>query len=93
MRERLALAVHRYEAGDLTSELNVIASWVQDVREVFDLMPTEGEEAAANIAERMAAVPEAYRQCRADSARRGPQRPCPGPVPGRGGRQAVRRLG
>ena len=29
MQERLALAVERYDAGDTTSELNVIASWVQ----------------------------------------------------------------
>ena len=62
MAERLALAVERYDAGDTTSELNVIASWVQDVRELFDLMPAEGEEAAANVAKRMAAVPQAYRQ-------------------------------
>ncbi|MGD0065412.1 MAG: DUF885 domain-containing protein [Streptosporangiaceae bacterium] len=62
MRERLALAVECYDAGDTTSELNVIASWVQNVRELFDLMPAEGEEAAANVATRMAAVPEAYRQ-------------------------------
>ena len=46
MRERLALAVERYDAGDTTSELNTITSWVQGVREVFDLMPTDGEEAA-----------------------------------------------
>ncbi len=62
MAERLALAVECYDAGDTTSELNTINSWVQKVREVFDLMPTEGEEAAANIAKRMAAVPRAYRQ-------------------------------
>jgi uncharacterized protein (DUF885 family) len=62
MAERLALAVERYDAGDTTSELNVIASWVHDVRELFDLMPAEGEEAAATVARRMAAVPEAYRQ-------------------------------
>ena len=42
MRERLALAVECYDAGDTTSELNTISSWVQRVREVFDLMPTEG---------------------------------------------------
>jgi hypothetical protein len=35
MRERLALAVERYEAGDTTSDLNVIDSWVQHVRELF----------------------------------------------------------
>jgi uncharacterized protein (DUF885 family) len=62
MRERLALAAERYDAGDTTSELDTIASWVQRVRKVFDLMPTDGEEAAANIAKRMAAVPRAYRQ-------------------------------
>src|ERR1022692_3914726 len=74
MRERLALAVVCYDAGDTTSELNTITSWVQRVREVFDLMPTEGEEAAANIAKRMAAVPRAYRQLSAtllDAARHG----------------------
>jgi len=74
MRERLALAVECYDAGDTTSELNTITSWVQMVREVFDLMPTEGEEAAANIARRMAAVPRAYRQLSAtllDAARNG----------------------
>ena len=32
------------------------------VREVFDLMPAEGEEAAAAVATRMTAVPEAHRQ-------------------------------
>ena len=62
MQERLALAVERYDAGDTTSDLNVIDSWVQYVRELFDLMPAEGEEAAATVAKRMAAVPEAYRQ-------------------------------
>jgi uncharacterized protein (DUF885 family) len=62
MQERLAVAVERYDAGDTTSELNVIDSWVQYVRELFDLMPTEGEEGAVNVARRMAAVPEAYRQ-------------------------------
>src|SRR3984957_7044786 len=74
MRERLALAGERDQAGDTTSELNTITSWVQMVREVFDLMPTDGEEAAANIARRMAAVPSAYRQLSAtllDAARDG----------------------
>jgi uncharacterized protein (DUF885 family) len=74
MRERLAVAVERYDAGDTTSELNTINSWVQEVRKVFDLMPTDGEEAAASIARRMAAVPRAYRQLSAtllDAARDG----------------------
>jgi uncharacterized protein (DUF885 family) len=74
MRERLALAVECYDAGDTTSELSTIGSWVQRVREVFDLMPADGEEAAASIARRMAAVPRAYRQLSAtllDAARNG----------------------
>jgi uncharacterized protein (DUF885 family) len=62
MRERLGLAVERYDAGDTTSQLNVIASWVQYVRQVFDLMPADGEQAAVNVAKRMAAVPAAYSQ-------------------------------
>jgi uncharacterized protein (DUF885 family) len=60
MLERLGLALERYDAGETTRELNVIASWVQVVREIFDLMPVEGAEAQQNIAARMAAVPRAY---------------------------------
>jgi uncharacterized protein (DUF885 family) len=74
MRERLAVAMERYDAGDTTSELNVAAGWVQDVRELFDVMPTDGEEAAGHIAKRMAVVPDAYRQLSAtllDAARKG----------------------
>ena len=62
MQERLGLAMERYDAGDTTSQLNVMASSVQDVREVFDLMPTDGEQAAVNVSKRMAAVPAAYSQ-------------------------------
>jgi uncharacterized protein (DUF885 family) len=72
MLERLGLAVELYDAGETTRELNVIASWIQGVRQVFDLMPTEGEEAQRNIAARMAAVPAAYanlRQTYAEAAR------------------------
>jgi uncharacterized protein (DUF885 family) len=60
MLERLSLAVELYDAGETTRQLDVIASWIQEVRQVFDLMPTEGEEAQRNIAARMAAVPAAY---------------------------------
>ena len=72
MLERLGLAVELYDAGETTRELNVIASWIQGVRQVFDLMPTEGEEAQRNIAARMAAVPAAYanlQQTYAEAAR------------------------
>ena len=60
MLERLGLAVEAYDAGDKTSALNVLVSPMHSVREVFDLMPTEGEQAHRDIALRMAAVPAAY---------------------------------
>ena len=60
MLERLGLAVERYDAGDETSDINVIASWMRSVRQVFDVMPLTGEEAQRHLAVRMAAVPEAY---------------------------------
>src|SRR5215469_13859182 len=72
MLERLCLAFELYDAGETTRELNVIASWIQGVRQVFDLMPTDGEEAQRNIAARMAAVPAAYadlQQTYAEAAR------------------------
>jgi uncharacterized protein (DUF885 family) len=60
MLERLSLALARYEAGEETSEVNVISSAVHSVRGIFDLMPEEGEEAVANIAARMSAIPDAF---------------------------------
>jgi uncharacterized protein (DUF885 family) len=62
MVERLSLAVEAHDAGDDTRALNVIASGVQEVRQAFDLMPTEGERAHRDIALRMAEVPRAYEQ-------------------------------
>jgi len=60
MLERLGLAVEQYDAGDTTSDINVIASWMHSVRWVFDLMPVDGEQAQRDLAVRMAAVPQAY---------------------------------
>jgi uncharacterized protein (DUF885 family) len=60
MLERLGLAVECYDAGAATADLNVIASPLQAVRQVFDLMPLDGEEAQRNLTARMAAVPAAY---------------------------------
>jgi uncharacterized protein (DUF885 family) len=74
MRERLAVQRDMYRSGATTSDLNVIASWVQRIRQVFDLMPTTGPEAHRNLAARMAAVPAAYaglRQTYAQAAARG----------------------
>ena len=60
MLERLDLSSKLYSSGATNSDVNVISSWVQHVREVFDQMPREGEEAQRNLATRMAAVPQAY---------------------------------
>jgi uncharacterized protein (DUF885 family) len=62
MKERLELAIARHEAGETASEMNVINSGLHNSRQAFDLMPTEGEEAAANIAARLEAFPTALTQ-------------------------------
>ncbi|TRW45120.1 DUF885 domain-containing protein [Georgenia yuyongxinii] len=59
MRERLGVAVELADAGELTRELNVIASPVQAVRDVFDLMPTATAADWETVAERLRAVPAA----------------------------------
>jgi uncharacterized protein (DUF885 family) len=69
MLERLGLAVEEYQAGETDRDINVIASWVQWPREVFDLMPVEGEQAQRDLAARMAAVPAAYAGLRQTYAR------------------------
>jgi uncharacterized protein (DUF885 family) len=74
MVERLGLAVEFYDTGESTRELNVISSALQGVRQVFDLMSTDGEQAQRDLAARMAAVPEAYegfRRTLLESAREG----------------------
>lgn len=53
MQERLGLELARYAAGEVGRGVNVITSGVHELRSVFDLMPTEGEEAQANIAARL----------------------------------------
>ena len=65
MVERLELAVARYDAGDVTSELNVISGGLHSVRSVFDLMPIEGDQAVGDLAARLAAVPATLVQLRA----------------------------
>ncbi|GGK09330.1 hypothetical protein GCM10010123_44010 [Pilimelia anulata] len=57
MTERLTVAVLRQDAGQLASQMNVIASGLHQTLSVFDLMPTEGEPAVANIVARLRAVP------------------------------------
>jgi uncharacterized protein (DUF885 family) len=64
MVERLELELERYDAGEVTSEVSVVASGFHDTRIIFDLMPLAGEAAAGNIAERLAAVPQVLRDYR-----------------------------
>ena len=62
MAERLGLELARYDSGYTASEISVISSGVHGLRMAFDLMPTDGEEAAANIAARLNAFPHAVEQ-------------------------------
>ncbi|GAB4067068.1 DUF885 domain-containing protein [Angustibacter speluncae] len=59
MRERLGLELEVHDAGLAYAPLNVIASPVQGVREVFDVMATTTADDWATVARRMAAVPDA----------------------------------
>ncbi|MDO5535279.1 MAG: DUF885 domain-containing protein [Propionibacteriaceae bacterium] len=56
MRDRLGLELESFEAGDHLRDLNNIASPVQELRNVFDLMPATTPEDWANIAGRMTAL-------------------------------------
>ncbi|ASO22145.1 uncharacterized protein (DUF885 family) [Actinoalloteichus hoggarensis] len=58
-QERIGLHDEIHQAGLDSSALNVIASPVQEIREIFDLMPTDDAEQWENIAARMRAVPDA----------------------------------
>ncbi|MFC6090427.1 DUF885 domain-containing protein [Saccharothrix lopnurensis] len=66
--ERIGLEVELHEAGLTESNLNVIASPVQSMREVFDMMPTGTADDWAVIARRLAAVPDALADLRAGLA-------------------------
>jgi uncharacterized protein (DUF885 family) len=59
LRERLGLELEIHEAGWDAAELNNIESPAQNIRSIFDLMPTDTEEHWANIAGRMHSVPGA----------------------------------
>ena len=59
MRERLGLLLELHETGWDLAELNNIASPAQDIRAIFDLMPTDTAEQWGHIAGRLANVPAA----------------------------------
>jgi uncharacterized protein (DUF885 family) len=56
LRERLGIGIEVHDAGLDVGELNVVASPLQSMRDVFDLMPTDTEDDWALIARRLAAV-------------------------------------
>ncbi len=62
LRERLGLDEEIHASGLEEMSLNVIASPLQDIRAVFDLMPTETAQDWATVARRMARVPAALDQ-------------------------------
>jgi uncharacterized protein (DUF885 family) len=64
MLERLGLETELHEAHIVGSRVAVIASPVQRVRSVFDLMPTDSEEAWRNIATRLGTIHRPLRQIR-----------------------------
>jgi uncharacterized protein (DUF885 family) len=59
MRERLGLALEIHESGWDLADLNNIASPAQDIRAIFDLMPTDSVEAWEHISGRLHNVPDA----------------------------------
>jgi uncharacterized protein (DUF885 family) len=72
--ERLSLDVELDDAHVPQSQVSVLTSGLHDVRSVFDLMPTDGEEAWSNIDARLAAVPQAlegYRETLTRAAEQG----------------------
>ncbi len=72
--ERLGLEVEMAEAGYWRSEFSVISSGLHGVRQVFDLMSAEGEQACADLDARMAAFPATlagYRTTLLEEAARG----------------------
>ncbi len=59
MRDRLGLELESFEAGDHLRDLNNIASPLQAMRDIFDLMPHATVEHWGTIAGRMSALPAA----------------------------------
>ncbi len=59
MIRTLELDIEQYDAGLWQRQLNVIASAGQDMRDIFDLMPTDTEQDWAHIAQRLHNLPDA----------------------------------
>ncbi len=59
MSESMRLSGELHDAGERFRSLNILASPLQSLRRVFDLMPRDTEEHWSNIAARLAALPNA----------------------------------
>jgi uncharacterized protein (DUF885 family) len=57
--ERIGVELEMYDAGLKLASLNVLASPVQEIRMIFDLMPRQTDDDWRAIAARMAKVPDA----------------------------------
>ncbi len=68
MLERFDFETELESQGEHLRSLNILASPLQNTRQVFDLMPRETEEDHGRIVERMGAVPEALANYRASLA-------------------------
>jgi uncharacterized protein (DUF885 family) len=64
MMERLGLQLAQYDAGYVSTDVNVITSALHELRMVLDVMPTEGEQAVAAITGRLKDFPRALEQYR-----------------------------
>ncbi len=72
--ERLTVSIDQYDAGTPQSQVNVIASELHNVRGVFDLMDTDGDDAWNDINARLRHIPTAlagYRETLSRSAAAG----------------------
>jgi uncharacterized protein (DUF885 family) len=56
MLERLGMDVELYDAHITASRVSVIGGQAQEIRSIFDLMPTDSEDAWRNIAARLGSV-------------------------------------
>ena len=64
MLERLGLEVELYDAHITASRVSVIGGQAQEIRSIFDLMPTDSEDAWRNIAARLRSVHQPLGQVR-----------------------------
>lgn len=62
LRASLSLDLEAHDAGLHLRELNVLASPAQEIREIFDLMPTESEANWVDISGRLGGLPAAVEQ-------------------------------